>query len=70
VSAARIEVDLMMDYPGCAASEVALAQGRQHFTACKHSGEARLNLLPQKVNAAVVTARLIHYASCRRSFGT
>ena len=46
VSADRIEVDLVMNCPGCPAGEVALALARQHLAALK-GGEVRLNLLPQ-----------------------
>jgi len=46
VSADRIEVDLVMNCPGCPAGEVALAQARQNLAAL-NSGDVRLNLLPQ-----------------------
>ena len=46
MSAGRIEVDLVMNCPGCPAGEVALAQARQNLAALK-GGEVRLNLLPQ-----------------------
>ena len=46
VSADRIEVDLVMNCPGCPAGEVTLAQARQNLMAL-NSGDVRLNLLPQ-----------------------
>lgn len=46
VSADRIEVDLVMNCPGCPAGEVALAQARQNLAAL-NGGAVRLNLLPQ-----------------------
>ena len=46
VSADRIEVDLVMNCPGCPAGEVTLAQVRQTLTAL-NGGDVRLNLLPQ-----------------------
>ena len=46
VSADRIEVDLVMNCPGCPAGEVALAQARQNLAAL-NGGDVRLNLLPQ-----------------------
>ena len=41
----RIEVDLVMNCPGCPAGEVALARARQTLTASQ-VGAVRLNLLP------------------------
>ncbi len=41
-----IEVDLVMNCPGCPAGEVTLAQARQNLTAL-NSRDVRLNLLPQ-----------------------
>ena len=46
VSADRIEVDLVMNCPGCPAGEITLAQTRQNLMAL-NSGDVRLNLLPQ-----------------------
>ena len=46
VSADRIEVDLVMNCPGCPAGEVALAQTRKNLTEL-NSGDVRLNLLPR-----------------------
>ncbi len=46
MSADRIEVDLVMNCPGCPAGEVTLAQARQDLAALS-SGIVRLNLLPQ-----------------------
>ena len=46
VSADRIEVDLVMNCPGCPAGEITLAQARQNLMAL-NSGDVRLNLLPQ-----------------------
>ena len=46
VSEALIEVDLVMNCPGCPAGEVTLAQARQNLTAL-NGGDVRLNLLPQ-----------------------
>ena len=46
VSADRIEVDLVMNCPGCPAGEVTLAQVRQNLVAL-NGGDVRLNLLPQ-----------------------
>ena len=46
VSADRIEVDLVMNCPGCPAGEVALAQARQNLAAL-NGGAVKLNLLPQ-----------------------
>ena len=40
-----IEVDLVMNCPGCPAGEVALAQARQNLEALQ-GGDVRLNLLP------------------------
>jgi len=46
VSESIIEVDLVMNCPGCPASEVALAQARRSLAAL--NGQAvKLNLLPQ-----------------------
>ena len=46
VSGALVEVDLVMNCPGCPAGEVALALARQKIeTLCM--GAVRLNLLPQ-----------------------
>ena len=45
VSADRIEVDLVMNCPGCPAGEVTLAQARQNLIAL-NGGDVRLNLLP------------------------
>jgi len=42
----RIEVDLVMNCPGCPAGEVTLAQVRRNLTAL-NGGDVRLNLLPQ-----------------------
>jgi metal-sulfur cluster biosynthetic enzyme len=42
----RIEVDLVMNCPGCPAGEVTLAQARKNLTAL-NGGDVRLNLLPQ-----------------------
>jgi len=46
VSEDRIEVDLVMNCPGCPAGEVTLAQVRQNLVAL-NGGDLRLNLLPQ-----------------------
>jgi metal-sulfur cluster biosynthetic enzyme len=46
VSADRIEVDLVMNCPGCPAGEVTLAQARKNVIALS-GGDVRLNLLPQ-----------------------
>jgi metal-sulfur cluster biosynthetic enzyme len=46
VSADRIEVDLVMNCPGCPAGEVTLAQARQALVTM-NGGDVRLNLLPQ-----------------------
>jgi metal-sulfur cluster biosynthetic enzyme len=46
VSAERIEVDLVMNCPGCPAGEVALAQAHQALVTM-NGGDVRLNLLPQ-----------------------
>ena len=46
VSEDRIEVDLVMNCPGCPAGEVTLAQARQNLVAL-NGGDVRLNLLPQ-----------------------
>jgi metal-sulfur cluster biosynthetic enzyme len=46
VSADRIEVDLVMNCPGCPAGEVALGQARRNLVAL-NGGDVRLNLLPQ-----------------------
>ena len=45
VSADRIEVDLVMNCPGCPAGEVTLAQARRNITAL-NGGDVRLNLIP------------------------
>ena len=45
VSNDAVEVDLVMNCPGCPAGEVALAHARQTFTALQ-VGVVRLNLLP------------------------
>jgi metal-sulfur cluster biosynthetic enzyme len=45
VSAERIEIDLVMNCPGCPAGEVALAQARRSLAALG-GGDVRLNLLP------------------------
>ncbi len=46
VTAATIEVDLVMNCPGCPASEMALAQARQRLEVL-NSGRPQLSLLPQ-----------------------
>ena len=46
VSADRIEVDLVMNCPGCPAGEITLAQARENLSALD-GGSVRLNLLPQ-----------------------
>ncbi len=46
MSADRIEVDLVMNCPGCPAGEATLAQVRQNLVAL-NGGDVRLNLLPQ-----------------------
>lgn len=46
VSADRIEVDLVMNCPGCPAGEVTLTQARKNLIALS-GGDVRLNLLPQ-----------------------
>ena len=46
MSADRIEVDLVMNCPGCPAGEVTLAQTRQNLMVL-NNGDVRLNLLPQ-----------------------
>ncbi len=46
MSADRIEVDLVMNCPGCPAGELTLVQVRQNLVAL-NSGDVRLNLLPQ-----------------------
>ncbi len=46
VSDGKIEVDLVMNCPGCPAGEVALTRARQNLTALD-GGDVRLNLLPQ-----------------------
>jgi len=46
VSEDQIEVDLVMNCPGCPAGEVTLAQARQNLVAL-NGGDVRLNLLPQ-----------------------
>ncbi|CAG1009397.1 hypothetical protein BURK2_03872 [Burkholderiales bacterium] len=46
MSADRIEVDLVMNCPGCPAGEVVLAQARQNL-AVLNGGSVKLNLLPQ-----------------------
>lgn len=46
VRADRIEVDLVMNCPGCPAGEVTLAQVPRRLSAL-NGGEVRLNLLPQ-----------------------
>ncbi len=43
---AAVEVDLVMNCPGCPAGEVTLAQARQWLEAL-NGGRVRLNLLPQ-----------------------
>ncbi len=45
VSEARIEVDLVMNCPGCPTGEIALALARQKIEALQ-VGAVRLNLLP------------------------
>ncbi|CAG0937580.1 hypothetical protein TFLX_06521 [Thermoflexales bacterium] len=45
VSAGKIEVDLVMNCPGCPAGEVALAQAHQNLSAL-NGGDVWLNLLP------------------------
>ncbi len=45
VSGTAIEVDLVMNCPGCPAGEVVLAQARQNLEALL-IGTVRLNLLP------------------------
>jgi metal-sulfur cluster biosynthetic enzyme len=49
VSDDAIEVDLVMNCPGCPAGEVALSQARQALTAFQ-VGVVRLNLLPDVWN--------------------
>jgi metal-sulfur cluster biosynthetic enzyme len=46
VSDDLIEVDLVMNCPGCPAGEVTLAQARKNLAALQ-GGEVRLSLLPQ-----------------------
>jgi metal-sulfur cluster biosynthetic enzyme len=46
VSEGKIEVDLVMNCPGCPAGEVTLAQARQNLISL-NGGTVRLNLLPQ-----------------------
>jgi metal-sulfur cluster biosynthetic enzyme len=46
VTAAAIEVDLVMNCPGCPAGEVALSLARKKVEVL-HNGTVRLNLLPQ-----------------------
>ncbi len=46
VSGTAIEVDLVMNCPGCPAGEVVLAQARQNLEALL-IGTVRLNLLPE-----------------------
>ena len=46
VTAATIEVDLVMNCPGCPAGEVVLAQVRQQLEVL-NSGRLQLRLLPQ-----------------------
>jgi metal-sulfur cluster biosynthetic enzyme len=46
MSADRIEVDLVMNCPGCPAGEVALAQARQNLAALQDD-TVQLNLLPE-----------------------
>ena len=46
VSETLIEVDLVMNCPGCPAGEVTLAQARQNLVTL-NGGDVRLNLLPQ-----------------------
>jgi len=46
VNAERIEVDLVLNCPGCPAGEITLVQARQNLTSL-NSGDVRLNLLPQ-----------------------
>ena len=46
VTQAAVEVDLVMNCPGCPAGEVTLAQARQWLEAL-NGGRVRLNLLPQ-----------------------
>ncbi len=45
VSDDLIEVDLVMNCPGCPAGEVVLVQARQNLVAL-NGGDVRLNLLP------------------------
>ncbi len=46
VTAAAVEVDLVMNCPGCPAGEVTLTQARRRLEAL-NSSRVRLNLLPQ-----------------------
>ena len=46
VTQAAVEVDLVMNCPGCPAGEVTLAQARRRLEAL-NGGRVRLNLLPQ-----------------------
>jgi metal-sulfur cluster biosynthetic enzyme len=46
VTQAAVEVDLVMNCPGCPAGEVTLAQARQRLETLS-GGRVRLNLLPQ-----------------------
>ncbi len=46
VSADRVEVDLVMNCPGCPAGEVALAQARQNLVALQVE-TVQLSLLPE-----------------------
>ena len=46
VAGDEIEVDLVMNCPGCPAGEVTLAQARKSLTAL-NGGAVKLNLLPQ-----------------------
>lgn len=46
VTPAAVEVDLVMNCPGCPAGEVTLTQARRRLEAL-NGGRVRLNLLPQ-----------------------
>ncbi len=46
VTQAAVEVDLVMNCPGCPAGEVTLTQARRRLEAL-NGGRVRLNLLPQ-----------------------
>ncbi len=46
VSEDQIEIDLVMNCPGCPAGEVTLVQARQKIEAL-YAGAVRLNLLPR-----------------------